>query len=124
MQKLFDILLITTALVVVLSNLEIDLTSLAWMTGAIGLGIGFGLQKLFANFISGFIILADKSIKPGDVIQMEDTYGWINYLVKLTLRALFQRDPFLVKDKSVTETISYLPDRALLGKDNSGAFYL
>jgi small-conductance mechanosensitive channel len=44
------------------------------------LGLGFGLQKVFANLVSGFIILADKSIKPGDVIQMGDKYGWINFL--------------------------------------------
>jgi hypothetical protein len=42
-----------------------------------GLGLGFGLQKIFANLVSGFIILADKSIKPGDVIQLKDPYGWI-----------------------------------------------
>jgi small-conductance mechanosensitive channel len=49
-------------------------------SGALGLGIGFGLQKVFANLVSGFIILADKSIKPGDVIQVGDTYGWIKFL--------------------------------------------
>jgi len=42
--------------------------------------LGFGLQKIFANLVSGFILLADKSIKPGDVIQLKDTYGWINFL--------------------------------------------
>jgi small-conductance mechanosensitive channel len=44
------------------------------------LGLGFGLQKIFANLVSGFILLADKSIKPGDVIQLGDRYGWINFL--------------------------------------------
>ena len=53
---------------------------MAVFSGGIGLGIGFGLQKVFANLISGLIILADKSIKPGDVIQLGDTYGRINYL--------------------------------------------
>ena len=44
------------------------------------MGLGFGLQKVFANLVSGFILLADKSIKPGDVIQLGDKYGWINFL--------------------------------------------
>ena len=58
----------------------IDLTVFALFGGALGLGIGLGLQKIFVNLVSGFMILADKSIKPGDVIQLGDTYGWINFL--------------------------------------------
>jgi small-conductance mechanosensitive channel len=60
--------------------LGLDLTVFALFSGALGLGLGFGLQKVFANLVSGFILLADKSIKPGDVIQLKDTYGWINFL--------------------------------------------
>ena len=58
----------------------VDLTVFALFGGALGLGIGLGLQKIFVNLVSGFMILADKSIKPGDVIQLGDTYGWINFL--------------------------------------------
>jgi small-conductance mechanosensitive channel len=65
---------------VVLHYMGLDLTVFALFSGAVGLGIGFGLQKVFANLISGFIILADKSVKPGDVIKVGDTYGWINFL--------------------------------------------
>ena len=50
------------------------------MSGAIGVGIGFGLQKVVSNLISGIIILMDRSIKPGDVISLGDTFGWINAL--------------------------------------------
>jgi small-conductance mechanosensitive channel len=64
----------------VLHYIGVDPTVFALFSGALGLGIGFGLQKIFANLLSGFIILADKSIKPGDVIQLGDTYGWINFL--------------------------------------------
>jgi small-conductance mechanosensitive channel len=60
--------------------LEIDLTGLAVLSGAIGVGLGFGLQKVVSNLVSGVIILLDKSIKPGDVISLGDTFGWINAL--------------------------------------------
>lgn len=58
----------------------IDLTGLAVLSGAIGVGLGFGLQKVVSNLVSGVIILLDKSIKPGDVISLGETFGWINSL--------------------------------------------
>ncbi|MDW4498971.1 mechanosensitive ion channel [Sulfitobacter sp. D35] len=58
----------------------IDLTGLAVFSGAIGVGLGFGLQKVVSNLVSGVIILLDKSIKPGDVISLGETFGWINSL--------------------------------------------
>ena len=60
--------------------LGIDLTGLAVLSGAIGVGLGFGLQKVVSNLVSGVIILLDKSIKPGDVISLGDTFGWIQTL--------------------------------------------
>lgn len=60
--------------------LGIDLTGLAVLSGAIGVGLGFGLQKVVSNLVSGVIILLDKSIKPGDVISLGNTFGWINAL--------------------------------------------
>ena len=78
--KLGSIFLYLTAIVLVFHYLGLDLTIFALFSGALGLGLGFGLQKVFANLVSGFIILADKSIKPGDVIQMGDKFGWINFL--------------------------------------------
>tara|TARA_R110002110_G_scaffold21165_14_gene84352 strand:+ start:990 stop:2396 length:1407 start_codon:yes stop_codon:yes gene_type:complete len=58
----------------------IDLTGLAVLSGAIGVGLGFGLQKVVSNLVSGVIILIDKSIKPGDVISLGETFGWIQTL--------------------------------------------
>ncbi|WP_424438610.1 mechanosensitive ion channel family protein [Planktotalea sp.] len=58
----------------------VDLTGLAILSGAIGVGLGFGLQKVVSNLVSGVIILLDKSIKPGDVISLGETFGWINSL--------------------------------------------
>ena len=72
--------LLTLAVVFALSAVGIDLTAFAVFTGAIGVGIGFGLQKVISNLISGVILLLDRSIKPGDVIEIEGTYGWITKL--------------------------------------------
>ncbi|TDL81501.1 mechanosensitive ion channel [Palleronia sediminis] len=58
----------------------VDLTGLAFLSGAIGVGLGFGLQKVVSNLVSGVIILLDKSIKPGDVISIGETFGWVNTL--------------------------------------------
>lgn len=80
LSKLFRIGILTGAIVIALDLTGIDLTALAVFSGAVGLGIGFGLQKVVSNLISGFILLTDKSIKPGDVITLGETFGWINKL--------------------------------------------
>jgi small-conductance mechanosensitive channel len=80
LYKLGSILLYVSALALILHYMGLDLTVFTLFSGALGLGLGFGLQKIFANLVSGFIILADKSIKPGDVIQIGNQYGWINFL--------------------------------------------
>ncbi len=73
-------LMLCLAFFITLNGIGIDLSGLAFLSGAIGVGIGFGLQKVVANLISGIILLLDKSIKPGDIIESGDTYGCINYL--------------------------------------------
>jgi len=78
--KILRITLIVFALIIAISSIGIDLSVLSLLSGAIGIGIGFGLQKVVSNFISGFIILADRSIKPGDTISLGETFGWINEL--------------------------------------------
>lgn len=75
--KILKFVLITTALVSALSSVGIHFTSLTVFGGALGVGLGFGLQKVASNFISGFILLFDSSIKPGDVITVADTFGWV-----------------------------------------------
>lgn len=79
-SKLVSITLITTAFLVAISTVGIDLTIFTFFGGALGVGLGFGLQKVVSNFISGIILLLDKSIKPGDVISIGDTYGWVSSL--------------------------------------------
>lgn len=78
--KLLYLGLITAAFLITFSAVGIDLTALAVFGGALGVGLGFGLQKIFSNLVSGVILLMDHSIKPGDVIAVGDTFGWINHL--------------------------------------------
>jgi small-conductance mechanosensitive channel len=80
LTKALQIGLYTTAFLLSLKTVGFDLGTLAVLSGAIGLVIGFGLQKIVSNLISGIIILLDKSIKPGDVISLNDTFGWITKL--------------------------------------------
>jgi len=78
--KLIKALVVAGAALFAVSAVGIDLSAFAVLGGAIGLGLGFGFQKVVSNLVSGVILLGDKSIKPGDVIEVDDTYGWINTL--------------------------------------------
>jgi small-conductance mechanosensitive channel len=78
--KSLKAVLISLALLIAIVSVGIDLTALAVLGGAIGLGIGFGFQKIVSNLISGVILLIDRSIKPGDVISVSGTYGWVTAL--------------------------------------------
>jgi small-conductance mechanosensitive channel len=78
--KLVRSALIFFAIIIALSAVGIELTSLAVFSGAIGIGIGFGLQKVISNFISGIILLLDRSIRPGDVVEISGTYGQVKNL--------------------------------------------
>ncbi|WP_050927939.1 mechanosensitive ion channel domain-containing protein [Aestuariivita boseongensis] len=78
--KAVQVIVYGLAIVVGVQTLGFDLTGLAVLSGAIGVGLGFGLQKVVSNLVSGVIILLDKSIKPGDVISLGDTFGWIQTL--------------------------------------------
>jgi small-conductance mechanosensitive channel len=75
--KLIRIALITFAVLIVLGSVGIDFSALAIFSGAVGVGVGFGLQKIVSNLVSGIILLADKSIKPGDVITVGESFGWV-----------------------------------------------
>jgi len=88
----------------------VDLTALTVLTGAIGLGLGFGLQAIASNFVSGFVLLLDKSIKPGDVISFTgvagtstENFGWVQ-----ALRGRF----VVVRDRDGVETL--VPNQNLI----------
>ena len=76
--KLLRIIFIVLAIVVALTSVGIDLSVVAIFSGAVGIGVGFGLQKVISNLFSGILLLLDRSLKPGDVIEVGDAYGWID----------------------------------------------
>lgn len=80
LAKLVKIVLVTVAVLVAVSSVGIDLTAFAVFGGALGVGVGLGLQKSVANLVSGVLILMDKSVKPGDVIEVGNTFGQVNSL--------------------------------------------
>ncbi|MEA3046174.1 MAG: hypothetical protein QOJ53_506 [Sphingomonadales bacterium] len=84
-QKLAALAIVAIAFFVGIDLAGIDLTALAVFSGALGLAIGFGLQKTFGNLIAGIILLMDRSIKPGDVISVGETFGQVN---KIGVRAV------------------------------------
>ncbi|TPG22446.1 mechanosensitive ion channel protein MscS [Sphingomonas koreensis] len=84
-QKLAGIVIIVVAFFIGIDLLHIDLTAFAVFGGALGLAVGFGLQKTVGNLIAGIILLMDRSIKPGDVIVVGDSFGWVN---KIGVRAV------------------------------------
>lgn len=75
--KILRIAFIIAAIIVALTSVGVDLTAIAIFSGAVGVGVGFGLQKVVSNLLSGIMLLLDRSLKPGDVIEVGDAYGWI-----------------------------------------------
>jgi small-conductance mechanosensitive channel len=84
-QKLAGVAIIVVAFFVGIDLLGIDLTALTVFSGAFGLAVGFGLQKTFGNLIAGIILLMDRSVKPGDVIVVGDSFGSVS---KIGVRAV------------------------------------
>jgi len=85
--KFVQAFLVGLSVLVGLNAAGLDLTTLNVLTGAIGIGLGFGLQSIAANFVSGFVLLVDRSIKPGDVISFTgmpgtatEGFGWVEEL--------------------------------------------
>jgi small-conductance mechanosensitive channel len=85
--KFTNAFLIALSILIGLNAAGVDLTALTVLTGAVGLGLGFGLQSIAANFVSGFVLLMDRSIKPGDVISLSgqsgtstESFGWVQEL--------------------------------------------
>lgn len=95
--------LYTLAALLSLSAVGINLGALAVFGGALGVGLGFGLQRIASNFISGFILVFDRSIRPGDVISINDKFGWVE-----ELRARY----IVVRDRDGVETL--IPNENLI----------
>ncbi|RED16244.1 mechanosensitive ion channel family protein [Parasphingopyxis lamellibrachiae] len=84
-DKLATVVIMAAAFFIGIDILGIDLTALAFFSGALGLAVGFGMQKTVGNLIAGIILLMDRSIKPGDVIAVGESFGWVN---KIGVRAV------------------------------------
>lgn len=78
--KMIKIVLVTIAVLAAVHAVGIDLTALAVFSGALGVGLGFGLQKVVSNFVSGIILLLDRSVKPGDTIAIAGYFGRVHSL--------------------------------------------
>ena len=88
-QKLISIVVWVATFLLAIDIIGIDLTALAVFSGAFGLAIGFGLQKTFGNLLAGIILLMDKSIKPGDVIAVNDGItNTVGQVKKIGIRAV------------------------------------
>lgn len=80
LAKFSKFVLLTLALLIALNSAGIDLTALAVFGGALGVGLGFGLQRIASNLISGFILIFERSIRPGDVLSVGDSFGEVKAL--------------------------------------------
>ncbi len=101
------VLLLFVGLLVALSVAGIDLTALGVMGGAVGVGIGFGLQKLAANYVSGFVILAERSLRIGDMVKVDNFEGRISDITTryTVIRALNGRESIVPNELLMTQRV-------------------
>jgi len=103
LAKIAKLALYIFAVLIALNSVGFDLTVLTVLGGAIGVGLGFGLQRISSNYISGFILIMDRSIKPGDVISIGTQFGWVESLKSRYV---------VVKDRDGVETL--IPNETLV----------
>ena len=103
-------LLMFVGLLVALSAVGIDLTAFSVIGGALGVGIGFGLQKLAANYVSGFVILAERSVHIGDLVRVADFEGRITDITTryTVIRAVTGREAIVPNEVLITTTVQNL----------------
>ncbi len=103
-------MLMFVGLLIALSAVGIDLTALSVIGGALGVGIGFGLQKLAANYISGFVILAERSVRIGDLVKVADFEGRITDITTryTVIRAVNGREAIVPNEVLITTTVQNL----------------
>jgi len=95
------------AVLVALPAVGIDLTVLSVFGGALGVGIGFGLQKVASNYVSGFIILLDRSVRIGDLVTVDNKYGQVSQInTRYTLlRSLDGTESIVPNETLITQTV-------------------
>ena len=125
--KIVRLALMALAVAMTLSAVGIDLSALAIFSGAVGVGIGFGLQKIVANFISGIILLVDKSVKPGDLVTIGDSSGRISAMKTryISVAAGDGREFLIPNEDLVTQKVTNwtYTDKNTLVKVNFGTNY-
>jgi len=125
--KIIRLTLMVFAVAVAVSAVGINLSALAIFSGAAGVGIGFGLQKIVANFISGIILLADKSVKPGDLVTIGDSSGRISAMKTryISVAAGDGREFLIPNEDLVTQKVTNwtYTDKNTLVKVNFGTNY-
>ena len=125
--KMIRLALMIFAGAAVMSAVGINLSVLAIFSGAAGVGIGFGLQKIVANFISGIILLVDKSVKPGDLVTIGDSSGRISAMKTryISVAAGDGREFLIPNEDLVTQKVTNwtYTDKNTLVKVNFGASY-
>jgi small-conductance mechanosensitive channel len=107
--KALQIFIYFITTLIALDFLGIDLTALAVLGGAVGIGIGFGLQKITSNFISGLILLIEKSIEEGDLIELDDaTVGFVKHTsARYTLVETFEgRELMIPNEDFITNRVT------------------
>ena len=111
-------LLLFVGLMFALSAAGIDLTALGVLGGALGVGIGFGLQKLASNYVSGFVILAERSMRIGDMVRVDNFEGRITDISTryTVIRALNGREAIVPNEMMITQRVenSSLADSKVL----------
>ena len=102
--------LLTIGLLLALSAVGIDLTALSVLGGALGVGIGLGLQKLAANYVSGFVILAERALRIGDMVRVADFEGVITDITTryTVIRAPSGREAIVPNETLITTTVQTL----------------
>jgi small-conductance mechanosensitive channel len=105
--KVIRIVFIFIAVLIALSAVGLDITLLSVFGGALGVGLGFGLQKIASNYVSGFIILLDKSMNIGDVVTVSTHYGVVKDLRSryMTLRKLDGTEVIIPNEMMITEVV-------------------
>ena len=104
------VLLMFVGLLLALSSVGIDLTALSVLGGAVGVGIGFGLQKLAANYVSGLVILAERSMRIGDMVRVDNFEGRITDIKAryTVIRALSGRESIVPNEMLITQRVENL----------------
>ena len=107
LAKLLRVILLFIAVLIALSAVGLDITMLSVFGGALGVGLGFGLQRIASNYVSGFIILLDKSMQIGDIVTIDNHYGVVSDLRTryLVLRKLDGTEVIIPNETLITAPV-------------------